>query len=345
MYGLPACFRQRVAEVTGAAFVGASSARLPGATRDVVLPVLIFLAFALLPLLASLTAERYLLDLAARIMVFAIAAVALDLLVGYGGLISFGHAAFVGLGAYAVGILSAQGVGDALVALPVAIAVSMLFALGTGIVCLRTKGAYFIMITLAFGQMVYFIATSLAPYGGDNGLTIAARNTVGGLPLLKNDGAFYYVILCCLLATYVFCRALVASRFGRVLRGSRENATRMATMGFDVRRFQLVAYVISGGLGGLSGFLLANTAEFVSPAYMSWQRSGELIVMVILGGVGTLDGAIIGSAAYLISEEWLSRIIENWKVIFGPILVLVVLFARGGLIGLCSRLWRRFGHA
>ncbi|MGO8976341.1 MAG: branched-chain amino acid ABC transporter permease, partial [Steroidobacteraceae bacterium] len=221
----------------------------------------------------------------------------------------------------------------------------MLFAWLTGIVCLRTKGAYFIMITLAFGQMVYFIATSLAPYGGDNGLTIAARNTLAGWALLKSDRGLYYVIFCCLLATYLFCRALVASRFGRVLRGTKENASRMATIGFKVRRFQLIAYVIAGGLGGLSGFLLANSTEFVSPAFMSWQRSGELIVMVILGGVGTLDGAIIGSAAYLISEEWLSGMVENWQVIFGPLLVLVVLFAHGGLIGLSARLWRRFGHA
>jgi branched-chain amino acid transport system permease protein len=330
--------------MAGAARAAASAARPPRAYRDVVLPGLIFLTLALLPLFASLTAERYLLDLATRVMVFAVAAVALDLVVGYGGLISFGHAAFIGLGAYAVGILSAHRIGDALVSLPVAITVSMLFALGTGIVCLRTKGAYFIMITLAFGQMIYFVATSLAPYGGDNGLTIAARNTVAGLPLLKSDRGFYYVTLLCLLATYLLCRALVASRFGRVLRGAKENATRMATLGFNVQRFQLVAYVISGGLGGLSGFLLANSTEFVSPAYMSWQRSGELIVMVILGGVGTLDGAIIGSAAYLFSEEWLSGIVENWQVIFGPLLVLVVLFARGGLIGLSSRLWR-LGHA
>jgi branched-chain amino acid transport system permease protein len=155
----------------------------------------------------------------------------------------------------------------------------------------------------------------------------------------------YYVIFVCLLATYLICRALVASRFGRVLRASKENATRTATIGFKVQRFQLIAYIISGGLAGLSGFLLANSTEFVSPAYMSWQRSGELIVMVILGGVGTLDGAILGTAAYLISEEWLAGMVENWKIIFGPVLVLVVLFARGGLIGLFTQLWRRFGHA
>ena len=309
------------------------------------LPGLIFLAFALLPVFAALAAQQYLLDLGGRVIIYAIAAVALDLLVGYSGLISFGHAAFIGLGAYAVGILSAHGIDDALVALPVAIVVSMLFALITGGVCLRTKGVYFIMITLAFGQMVYFIATSLAPYGGDNGLTIAARNTIAGLPLIKSDRSFYYFALLCLLATYLFCRALIASRFGRVLRGARDNAVRMATIGFTVRHFQLVAYVIAGGLGGLSGFLLANSTEFVSPAYMSWQQSGELIVMLILGGVGTLDGAVIGSAVYLLAEEWLSGLTENWQVIFGPLLVLVVLFARGGLIGLLSGVWRRVAHA
>jgi branched-chain amino acid transport system permease protein len=313
--------------------------------RDVILPSLIFIVFALLPTVATLMTRQYLVDVGCRMMVFAVAAIALDLLVGYAGLISFGHAAFIGLGAYAVGILSAHGIGEALIALPVAIAVSMLFAWLTGIVCLRTSGAYFIMITLAFGQMVYFIATSLAPYGGDNGLTIAARSTLAGLPVLKNDRAFYYFTLLCLLAVYLFCRALVGSRFGRVLRGGKENAVRMAAIGFNVQRFRLVAYVIAGGLGGFSGFLLANLTEFVAPTYMSWQQSGELIVMVILGGVGTLDGALLGSAAYLLAEEWLSGFTENWKVIFGPILVLVVLFARGGLIGLGSWLRRRFFHA
>jgi len=316
--------------------------------RDIVLPALIFLVFALLPVFAVLSAQQYLLDIGGRIMVFAVAAVALDLLVGYAGLISFGHAAFLGLGAYAVGILSAHGVTDALIALPAAIAVSMLFAWLTGIVCVRTKGVYFIMITLAFGQMVYFIATSLAPYGGDNGLTVDARNTIAGWPLIKSDRAFYYFTLLCLLATYAFARSLVVSRFGRVLGGAKENATRMASIGFAVRRFQLIAYIIAGGIGGLAGFLLANLTEFVAPAYMSWQVSGELIVMVILGGVGTLDGALLGSAAYLLAEEWLSAYTENWKVIFGPILVLVVLFARGGLLGglfgLGANLRRRFDH-
>jgi branched-chain amino acid transport system permease protein len=200
------------------------------------------------------------------------------------------------------------------------------------------------MITLAFGQMAFFTATSLAPYGGDDGLTIAARSTFAGFALIKNERAFYYVVFACLAGSYLFCRALVASRFGRVLRGAKENPVRMATIGFNVYRFQLAAYVIAGALAGLSGFLLANATEFVSPAYMSWQRSGELIVMVLLGGLGSLNGAIIGTAAYLLMEEWLAGFTENWKVIFGPVLVLVVLFARGGLLGVWAELVRRFGR-
>jgi len=300
----------------------------------------IFLALATVPVVAAATAQIYLLDLATRVMIFAVAAVALDLVVGYGALVSFGHAAFIGLGAYAVGILSAHGYRDALISLPAALAVSALFAWATGTICLRTRGAYFIMMTLAFGQMAFFTATSLEPYGGDNGLTIAARNTVAGLPLFKSDRTFYYFVLACLGGTFLMCRTLVESRFGRVLRGAKENPARMAAIGFDVHRFQLAAYVISGGLCGLSGFLLANSTEFVSPAYMAWQRSGELIVMVILGGLGSLYGAIIGTATYLLTEELLSGITENWKVIFGPALVLVVVFARGGIIGVCARLAR-----
>jgi branched-chain amino acid transport system permease protein len=301
------------------------------------LPILVFAAFALLPLLAAFNAESYVLSLVTRVMIFAIAALSLDLLVGYGALISFGHASFMGLGAYAVGILGAHGINDALISLPVALAASALFAWATGIVCLRTKGVYFIMITLAFGQMVFFIATSLAPYGGDDGLTIRMRSTFAGFPILTNDRALYYVCLACLIGAYLLCRALIISRFGRVYRGARENALRMSTIGFEVYRFQLVMYVIAGMIAGLAGFLLGNATDFVSPAYMSWQRSGDLLIIVILGGMGTLHGAIIGAAAFLLTEEWLSGLTEHWKVILGPLLVLVAVFARGGLIGIAQR--------
>jgi branched-chain amino acid transport system permease protein len=317
-------------------------ARRPWPASDVA-PLVIFLVFALVPAFAGLGAEVYLLSLFTRVMIFAIAALALDLIVGYGALVSFGHAAFVGLGAYAVGILASNGFDEALLSLPLAVGVAALFAAATGLVCLRTKGVYFIMITLAFGQMAFFTASSLAPYGGDDGLTIRTRDTVLGFAVFHHERALYYVAFGCLLAAFLLCRAIVGSRFGRVLRGARENPTRMAAIGFEVFRYQLIAYIISGALAGLSGFLLANATAFVSPAYMSWQRSGELIIMVVFGGLGTLYGAIIGTAAFLLTEEWLSGLTEHWKVIFGPLLVLVVVFARGGLVGLASQIAQTLG--
>jgi branched-chain amino acid transport system permease protein len=207
--------------------------------------------------------------------------------------------------------------------------------------CLRTQGVYFIMITLAFGQMAFFTASSLAPYGGDDGLTIQVRNAIAGFAVLENERAFYYVVLLLLIGCYLACRALVVSRFGRVFRGARENPTRLATIGFDVYRYQLVAYAMSGALGGLAGFLLANATAFVSPAYMSWPRSGELIIMILLGGLGRLHGAIIGAIAFILIEDWLPGVTEHWKMIFGPFLVVVVLFARGGLIGVWNELAAR----
>jgi branched-chain amino acid transport system permease protein len=310
----------------------------------IVVPVLIFALLAALPVLAIAGSASYLLDLFTRVMIFAIAACALDLLIGYAALVTFGQAAFIGLGAYAVGILASHGVNDALIALPAALVVSALFALLTGLVCLRTQGVYFIMITLAFGQMAFFIASSLAPYGGDDGLSLSSRSTVAGFAVLGQPVVFYYVAFAALLGSYWLCRSLVASRFGRVLRGAKQNAARMTALGFEVYRFQLAAYVIAGTLSGLAGFLLANATEFVSPAYMSWQRSGELIIMVLLGGIGTLHGAIVGAAAFLLLEEWLAGLTEHWKLIFGPLLVLVVLFGRDGLLGLGAAIRRRLSR-
>lgn len=315
----------------------------PGFLKREAIPVLVFLSLALVPFAAALGAESYLLSLVTRVMIFAIAAISLDLILGYGALVSFGHAAFLGLGGYAVGILSAHGQTDLIVQLPAALAISALFALVTGALSLRTKGVYFIMITLAFGQMAFFLAVSLAAYGGDDGMTLPGRSRLFGLALLKNDRAFFYTVFLALLGTYALCRSIVMSRFGRVIRGARENPQRMAAIGFPLFRYQLAGYVIAGTLCGLAGFLLANQAEFVSPAYMTWQRSGELIVMVVLGGLGTLHGAIIGAAAFLLLEEWLSGFTEHWKMIFGPFLVLVVLFARGGLMGVLKRLGGKHG--
>jgi branched-chain amino acid transport system permease protein len=301
-----------------------------------IVPILVFAAFGVAPLVAQFGPEGYILSLLTRVMIFALAAVSLDLILGYGGLISFGHAAFLGIGAYSVAILTSHGVGDAVAHLLAALAGSALFALGTGAVSLRTKGVYFIMITLAFGQMLFFLATSLAAYGGDDGVTLPSRSLVLGSSVLGSGRAFYYVVLGSLLATYLLCRVVVASRFGRVLRGSRENSVRMQAIGFNPFAFQLTAYVIAGLMCGVAGFLLANHTEFVSPAYMTWQRSGDLIFMTVLGGLGSLHGAIIGAAVFLLMEEFLSESTEHWRMIFGPLLILVVLFARGGIMGLVN---------
>jgi branched-chain amino acid transport system permease protein len=302
------------------------------------IPFVLFAAFAVIPVAAAFGAESYLLSLVTRVMIFSIAAISLDLILGYGAMVSFGHAAFLGIGAYAVGMLSAHGINDATIQLPVALVAGAVFALITGALSLRTKGVYFIMITLAFGQMAFFLAVSLAAYGGDDGMTLSGRTSLLGFDWIKKDRHFYYVTLGLLIVVYVLCRSLVVSRFGRVIRGARENPQRMEAIGFSLFRYQLAIYVIAGMLCGLAGFLLANQTEFVSPAYMTWQRSGDLIVMVVLGGLGSLHGAVIGAAAFLLLEEWLSGFTEHWKLIFGPFLVLVVLFARGGLMGALERL-------
>jgi len=306
------------------------------ASADAVVPALLFAFLAAVPLLAG--GETYIYDRFIRIVAFAIAAVGLDFIIGYGALISFGHAAFMGLGAYAVGVLAAHGVHEAAIVLPVAIAAAALYALLTGAVALRTRGVYFIMITLAFGQMAFFTASSLAPYGGDDGLTIHMRATVLGYALLADPRGLYYFALAALVASYALCRALVASRFGRVFRGARENPDRMAALGFEVYRFRLAAYVVSGALGGLAGFVLANVTDFVSPAYMSWQRSGDLLIMVIFGGMGRLYGAVMGAIVYLLAEEKLAEYTEHWRLVFGPLLVAVAAFTPGGLIGLARKL-------
>jgi branched-chain amino acid transport system permease protein len=305
--------------------------------RRTILPAAIFVLLATIPPLAILAGEGFLVLIATRAMIAGMAALALDLVLGVGGLIGFGHSAFIGIGAYAVGIAAMHGWSEGLVAFPLAILAAATFALATGAVSLRTRGVYFIMITLAFGQMAYFTATSLSAYGGENGLTLQDRSTVAGTGLLEGGTAFFYVVFVLLLAIYLICRIVVASRFGRVLRGCRQNPVRMQAIGVDPYRYQLFAYTMSGAIAGLAGALYANHSEFVSPALMSWHRSGELIVMVVLGGVGTLHGAIIGALAYFALEEVLAGVTEHWRMILGLLLVVIVLAGRGGLTALLGR--------
>jgi branched-chain amino acid transport system permease protein len=295
---------------------------------------------ALLPVYCSLTGNYFLLSLFTRILVLAMAAVSLNLIMGFGGMVSFGHAAYLGIGGYVVGILAKEGIGSGFVQWPLALAVSGLFALGVGALCLRTRGVYFIMITLAFAQMVYYVAIGLDRYGGDDGLTIYKRSSFGGAIDLSNRTVFYYLCFALLLAMVYFVWRIVNSRFGLVIQGSRSNDRRMRAIGFPTFRYKLICFVIAGVICGLSGVLLANHTNFISPAMMQWTRSGDLIVMVVLGGMGSVFGSVIGAIAYLLLEEGLSRVTEYTNLILGPLLLLVALYARGGIDGLLARVHR-----
>jgi branched-chain amino acid transport system permease protein len=293
---------------------------------------------ALAPLPALLLDEPFYITLVARIMIFAIAAMSLDLILGYGGLVSFGHAVYLGIGGYAVGILSFHGIGNGFVHFGVAIAASAIAALAIGAVSLRTSGVYFIMITLAFSQMVYFLGVSLNQYGGDDGLNIARQSDFGAWLPLDRPLVLYYFVFAVLAALLLLGSRIVESRFGMVLQGARSNERRMAAIGFPTFRYRLTAFVIAGAMCGIAGALFANLTLFVSPSIMHWSRSGEIMVMVILGGMASLFGPVIGAALYLAFESVLARLTEHWQAILGPLLVLIVLFAKAGLFGALARL-------
>jgi branched-chain amino acid transport system permease protein len=291
------------------------------------------LALALVPPIAALTNQPFYVDLFRRMMIFAIAAVSLDLILGYGGMVSFGHAAYLGIGAYAVGIPAFYGIDNGLVQWGLAIAASALAAAVIGAISLRTSGVSFIMITLAFAQMLYYLGISLETYGGDNGMRLAARSRLGPIDL-REPAIFYYVVLAILVLFLTLGNRLVASRFGMVIRAAKSNEARARAIGFSPFRYKLTAFVIAGGAGGLAGALLANQTEYLTPDFMHWTRSGEIMFMVILGGMGTLFGPVIGAVVLLLLEDVLSALTAHWQIILGPILILVVLFAKRGLFGL-----------
>ncbi len=319
-----------------------------------VIVALVVAGLLLLPVYTTLSGNVFGLTLFTRIIIYALAAASLNLIMGYGGMMSFGHAAYLGIGGYAVGILAHEGIGSGFIQWPVALAASALFALVIGALSLRTRGVYFIMITLAFAQMAYYVASGLARYGGDDGLTIYKRSDFGGLIDLSNRVQFYYLCLGCLFGGIYLIWRIVNSRFGMVVQGLRSNERRMQAIGFPVNRYRLVCFVISGTICGLAGALLANNTDFVSPASMYWTRSGDLMVMVILGGMGSLFGPVLGTIAFLVLEEILPLVItlvctpfvgiaaarhagEYWQLVFGPLLLLIVLFARGGIDGMLGR--------
>ncbi|HYH21632.1 MAG TPA: branched-chain amino acid ABC transporter permease [Azospirillum sp.] len=323
---------------------GPLALRAPSARLWVVMLLAVLLLA--LPPAAKALGEPFYISLVSRVLVFALAAMSLDLILGYGGLVCFGHAMFMGVGAYVVGILAHHGVEETLlfgllpgtdsgwIAWPLAMLCAGLLALAVGYISLRTQGIYFIMITLAFAQMAYFFFVSLRAYGGDDGLSLAARSTFSDLVSLRDKTSFYYVALGVLIAVGLLLWRVTNSRFGMVLQGARANERRMAHIGFPVFRYRLVAFTLAGAIAGLAGALLANQANFVSPAMMHWTRSGEIIVMVILGGMGSLVGPVVGAFVFLLLEEVLSGWTEHWQAVFGPMLLLVVIYARQGLYGL-----------
>ena len=285
-----------------------------------------------LPPVALVLDEPFYLTVVGRIMIFAIAALSLDLILGFGGMISLGHAAYLGIGAYAVGILSFYGINNAWLQLTVAIFGSAAVAMVIGLICLRTSGIYFIMITLAMTQLLFFLGISLETYGGDDGLPIDRSIFFEAFDLGDEVNLYYLIFAFLLIITFCSWR-LINSRFGMVIRGTQENETRMLAIGFSTFRYKLLAFMIAGSMCGLAGFLLANLTEFVTPEYMHWFRSGEIMIMVLVGGMGTLFGPLFGAAAYLLFEEVISGWTQHWMVIFGPLLVILVLFAKKGLWG------------
>jgi len=288
---------------------------------------------AALPPAALALQQPFYLDLVRRVMIFAIAAASLNLILGYGGMVSFGHAAYLGVGGYAVGVLSHYGIDNGWLQWALAIGASALAAAAIGAISIRTSGIYFIMITLAFTQMLYYLGISLDEYGGDDGMRLATRSRFSGLVDLDSPVAFYYLVLALMLLVLYLSHRIVRSRFGRVIRAAKSNEARTRAVGLSPYAYKLAAFVIAGAMGGLAGALLVNHTAYLTPEFMNWTRSGELMFMVILGGMATTAGPLLGAFALLIVEDLLSGWTEHWQVILGPLLVLAVVFFKRGIAG------------
>nr|WP_203583673.1 branched-chain amino acid ABC transporter permease [Sheuella amnicola] len=304
-----------------------------------ILPLFCLALLIVFPLIAPALNLTFYVSFIRRVMIFALAATSLNFILGYGGMVALGHAAFFGAGAYVVAILSAEGVVSALIAWPAAIVIAGLLALVVGAISLRTRGVYFIMITLAFAQMVYYIFISLRKYGGEDGINLSGHSKLpdwlSGLSL-ADDVTFYYVVLLIVVLSLIILNRLVASHFGQALQGIRENESRMLALGYPVMPIKLLAFVIAGGFAGLAGALFANHNLFVSPSMMHWTASASLIVMVIIGGIGLRYGGVVGAAVMLTFEEFLRLYTEYWHLPFGLLLLAIVLLAPRGLAGALS---------
>lgn len=260
-----------------------------------------------------------------RTAILALAAVSLSFLIGQCGLVSFGHAAPVGIGAYAVLISGEYGVTNVLAVLPLAAGAAALFSAATGLIALRTRGVYFIMITLSFAQMAFYVAASLSAFGGDDGMAIAARSTFFGVRFLKSDLSLAILAVALLVIALALFGRIAASRFGLMLRAGRANEAKLSALGLSPYRHRLIALAMAGAAAGIAGALLANQVEYVSPATMGWHMSGELIVMVVLGGIASPGGAVVGAIAISLLDEILGHTTEHWRLGLGLVIVAVVL--------------------
>jgi len=313
--------------------------------RDNRLLWLLIAGFALFPIFTHFADLPFWNDVAMRIMLLGMAAMGLNLVLGYGGMVSFGHAAFIGIGAYCVGISQFYGITNGWAHLLFSFVACGAAGLVIGYLALRTSGIYFIMITLAFAQMLFFLFVSLETYGGDDGMSI--DRAAFGVVDLYDPLRLYFLIWICLALVGLALMFIVRSRFGVTLRAIKSNESRVEAMGLVPLRFKITGYVISAVICGLAGALFASWQEYVSPDIMHWTRSGELMIIIILGGLATLAGPLLGAIVFLLLEEmlpWLLGVVapayaENWMILFGPILIMVVMFGRGGLVGLLDR-WR-----
>ena len=298
---------------------------------SVLIALAVMLALVAVPAVAGALQQPFWISFFARILIYAIAAAALNLALGYGGLVSFGHALFLGIGAYAVALPAFHGIASGWVHLLIALGAGSVVALVVGAISLRTSGMAFIMITLAFAQMGYFLLVSLKQYGGDDGLPVAATSRFGSLDLGSASVVYFVAWGVLALLTWWMAR-LRQAPFGIALRGARQNARRINAIGLQAQRVQLAAFVLSGSISTVAGVLLANLNAFASPSTLAWTVSGELIVMVVLGGIGTVFGPLFGALAFLGLEEVLKGYTDHW-VVFGPLIVLVALFGRRGIAG------------
>jgi len=324
--------------------IGDAAELIRDGIRENRLLFILLAGFALFPIYTAAADLPFWEDVAMRIMLLGMAAMGLNLVLGYGGMVSFGHAAFIGVGAYCVGISQSFGLMDGWVHLLMSVTVCGLLGLMIGYLALRTSGIYFIMITLAFAQMLFFLFISLEAFGGDDGMSIDRAEF---LPLdLYAPLRLYFLIWVVLVLVSIFLMLVVRSRFGVTLQAIRNNASRVEAMGLEPLGFKITGYVISAVICGLAGTLFASWQEYVSPDIMHWSRSGELMIIIVLGGLGTLAGPLLGAIVFLLLEEFLPELLalvapayaENWMIIFGPLLIAVVLFGRGGLMGALGHL-------